>query len=145
MGFPHKIAIYSWSKRETDLMAKAEKLAMMSELPNRHGCVIAERNKILGLGWNKDKTHPAASETISQHIHAELAAIIGVNTKDLRGSDIYVARMMRTKPQPVRGMSRPCEHCIKLIRKAGIKRMYYTILNPHNHNKGEWNMERVRV
>ncbi len=133
---------FTFSKREIYLMAKAEKIAMMSELPNRHGCIVAVRRKIVGLGWNKGKTHPAASKTISQHIHAELAAIIGVNAKDLRGADIFVARKMRGKGQDL-GMSRPCKHCLELIRQAGVKWMYYTVCNPDNQNQGEWYMEKV--
>jgi len=115
-----------WNTREHALMAKAVACAMRSLEPNRHGCVVASKRKVLGRGWNKNKTHPAANQTYSKCIHAELAALIGVNTRDLRGVDLFVARVMRTNGEFI-GMSRPCKTCMDMILRSGIRRIYYTV------------------
>jgi deoxycytidylate deaminase len=104
--------------------------------PNRHGAVIARRGVLISWGWNKNKTHPAAVVYYSNCIHAELAAILGVNKDDLPGMDIYVARRMRSKGEPL-GMSRPCKQCMVMLREARIRRIYYTT------HDGSWNMETV--
>ena len=98
---------------------------------NRHGAVIAQRGSILNSGWNKDKTHPAAIRYYSKCIHAELAAVIGINKSDLINADVYVARVMRTKHEPL-GMSRPCKICMKMLQEAGIRHAYYT------NKDGDW-------
>ena len=103
---------------------------------NRHGAVLARRGVLHSVGWNKNKTHPAAVLYFSKCIHAELAAIIGVNKPDIPGMDIYVARKMRSKGEPL-GMSRPCKVCIDMLHKAGIRRVYYTT------QTGSWTMEEL--
>jgi len=125
-----------WSSREQTLMRAAINAAEKSTEPNRHGAVTAKKGVLHSSGWNKNKTHPAATVYYSNCIHAELAAIIGVNKHDLVGMDIYVARRMRSKGEPL-GMSRPCKQCLKMIRTAGIKRIYYT------NRQGDWQMERL--
>lgn len=117
-------------------MRAAVNRAEKSVEPSRHGAVIARRGVLLSWGWNKNKTHPAATVYYSKCIHAELAAIIGINKVDLSGADIYVARKMRSKGEPL-GMSRPCKPCMKMIREAGIRRVYYT------DRDGNWQMEKL--
>jgi deoxycytidylate deaminase len=117
-------------------MTMAAAVATNSSEPNRHGAVIVRKGMPISSGWNKNKTHPAAVVYYSGNIHAELAAIIGVNKQDLAGTDIYVARRMRSQGEPL-GMSKPCKECRKMIRQANIKRIYYT------DRQGEWKMERA--
>jgi len=100
-------------------------LASESQEDCRHGCVIANKWKILGFGFNKSKTHPVAVDTYTQCIHAEMAAIQSAKHKDLVGADLFVVRVKRSIGQP-KGMSKPCEHCTKLIQNCGIKRVFYT-------------------
>ena len=118
----------NYTSRVINLMNVACSLALRSTEDNRHGCIVAKKGRILGIGWNKDKTHPAAKHTFTQCIHAEMAAIVSVNKEDLVGADIYVARVKRCKGEPV-GISRPCVHCMGLIRTSGIRRVYYTTNN----------------
>ena len=117
-------------------MGAAIHAASKSVEPNRHGAVLARRGVLVARGWNKNKTHPAAVVYYSNCIHAELAAIIGVNKSDLPSMDIYVARIMRSKDEPL-GMSRPCQQCMVMIREAGLKRIYYT------NRDGNWEMEKL--
>jgi len=113
------------TQREQNLMRATITVARHSNEPSRHGAMIVKRGLPISRGWNKAKTHPAAIHYYSKCIHAELAALIGVNKIDLRGTHIYVARIMRSKGAPL-GMSRPCPQCMKMIVSAGIKRIYFT-------------------
>ena len=117
-------------------MSMAYELARDSECPNRHGCVIYKKSYSVGMGVNKDKTHPAAVCYYSGCIHAEFAAIVASSKKDLKGAHLYVARAMRSKGEPI-GISRPCRMCMKMIRAAEIKKIYYTTRD------GNWTMERL--
>lgn len=86
------------------------------------GAVIANGQKVLGLGCNKvRKTHPA-SNTPHRYIHAELAAMLNARC-DLRGSTLYVYRIGKDD-RPL--ISKPCHHCQALIEKEGIKTVVYT-------------------
>jgi deoxycytidylate deaminase len=128
--------MHKWTKREQSHMRFATELAKRSTCNMRHGCAIFNKNQHVGNGWNKDKTHPAAAACYSQCIHAELAAVIMTDERHLEGSDIFVARVMRRKGQPL-GISKPCRECTKMIRNARIRKVYYTTQD------GSWTMERV--
>lgn len=78
--------------------------------------------RLLSLGWNTTKTHPKSSTRYFAH-HAEFSALIGNHKIDLVGSTIMVTR--RT-PGGQFLMARPCDECFKVIRAAGIARIYYT-------------------
>ncbi len=117
-------------------MAVVVELASSSGCIMRHGCAIYRKNLTVGLGVNKDKTHPAAMNCHSKCIHAEFAAILASNRKHLQGADIYVARVKRSEGSPV-SISRPCSTCMKMIIDSGIKKVYYT------RRDGSWTMEKL--
>jgi deoxycytidylate deaminase len=101
----------------------AKLLARQSSATNfKIGAVIAKGKKILGVGFNDPfKTHPK-SNTPYQFIHAELAAIINART-DLDGASIYVYRAGQNE-RPL--LSRPCDCCMELLKRAGIKTVFYS-------------------
>lgn len=89
----------------------------------RIGAVIAKGRKVLGVGFNDPfKTHPK-SNTPYQFIHAELAALINARC-DVTGAVIYVFRAGQNE-RPL--LAKPCEHCMELIKRAGIKAVFFSI------------------
>lgn len=101
----------------------AKKLSYKSDYyAHRLGAVVTRGNEILGIGFNKKKTHPL-SETRFNNIHAELSAILNSGEEDLSGCSIYVYR--ETKHGTL-AMARPCEHCMKLLRQVNISKIYYS-------------------
>jgi dCMP deaminase len=85
------------------------------------GAVIVKGNKIISVGFNKNKTHTKSNHAWKR-LHAELCAIIKAK-QDLTGSSIYVYR--ETKNGNL-GLSRPCASCMEAIKEAGINKIYYT-------------------
>lgn len=106
----------------------AFKTAKTSEGAGRNGCykcaaVIFNKRKVLKVGINKSKTHPLLDPyTEYPHLHAETDAIINSRGR-IKGASILVVRTNRQGTS--RGMSRPCEVCTKMIRRVGIKRVYW--------------------
>lgn len=117
-----------------DLCAKIAEKSTFGRF--RMGAVIAKRKDVLGIGWNRDKTHPLAlkygSDRPFGRIHAELDACLGVKPKDLEGASIYIVRL---KVDGSQGLARPCMGCLNLLRYCGFKEMCYST--------GNWGKTRV--
>jgi len=110
------------SSRQLRYFELAKKLSRKSD-HHRHklGCVIVNRNKIVGVGWNLLKTHPS-SRNKYRTIHAELAAILGIDPADLHGSSVYVFR------ESTHGLAlaKPCPTCNKMLQDCGVREVIYT-------------------
>ena len=112
----------------------AKRQAKKSTMRPQMGAVIV-LDKQRFVGYNKPKTdpkfaNPEKHERIS--IHAELDCLErGVV---YTGAELYVYRELDGLP----AMARPCNHCMKFIKEAGIEKIYYTI--PH---EPYWEMEEV--
>lgn len=101
----------------------AKRLSLFSD-HNQHrlGAVLVNKNRVVGLGYNKMKTNPKSNHKFKAH-HAELDAILNSEKYDLRGCDIYVFRETRNGDLAI---SFPCEACYSLIKSKGIKNIFYT-------------------
>lgn len=86
----------------------ARKKAKESDYIYRLGAVIVRGGQIISIASNTSKGH------------AEVNAI--KQAKKTEGADIYVTRHTPTGM----AMSKPCDNCMKAIKKAGIRRIYYT-------------------
>lgn len=87
------------------------------------GCAIVKKNRVVSVGFNnRSKTHPK-SKHISQTLHAELHAIIGVDSEDLNGAHVYVFREYANGDL---AMSKPCPTCHAALVAASIKKVFYT-------------------
>jgi len=90
--------------------------------------VIVRGGKIISVGRNKSKMH-VYTTYVAHHqnvasTHAEIDAIFRARKKiDLTGADMYVARVLRNGTC---AMAAPCEMCQKVIRRYGIRRVFYT-------------------
>ena len=93
----------------------------------KHVCFICKGKKILAIGWNKNKTHPAIFRhpynKFSTQIHAELDAIIKFGRTDCSKYDIVVIRI---RPNGKMGYSKPCKGCQHVIKQVGFNSVYYS-------------------
>lgn len=111
------------SERTIRFFDMARKLSKKSEYSHQLGAVVAKKNKVLGLGFNKPyKTHPRSNNRFKT-THAELDAILGLSAEELTGATIYVYRETKDGSP---ANSKPCQYCQMLIKKAGIKKVCYT-------------------
>ena len=94
--------------------------------------MLAKGNRVLGVGFNKPKTHPKLktwSYVEGSGIHAEMSACLGLGPQRLVGSSIHVARLLRNGEW---GLAKPCFACQNFLRHAGVRSMFYTV------KPGEW-------
>lgn len=103
-----------------------KKLRLFSD-HNQHkmACVIAKGNKIISLGFNQKKTHPKSIASYNM-IHAEIAALLGIDFNKTKGCTAYV---YRENWNGCGAMAKPCIGCETALRMAGIKRIVYSTNN----------------
>lgn len=77
--------------------------------------ILTRGGKIISVGYNRQRPVPA------RNVHAERDAIC----KGSEGAVLYVCRVKGYRNQTL-AMARPCENCIKLIRKSKISKVCYT-------------------
>lgn len=78
---------------------------------------MLHKNKITGAGYNT--VYPVGCHTKRHRsIHAEHAALL----KASEGDTVIVVRILKDGTMTC---SKPCDNCMKQIRKAGIERVYY--------------------
>ena len=102
----------------------AKKLAYNSDHPqHRIGAVIVKKNRIVGMGFNKLRTHPKSPDLTYRSSHAEFMAILNTKETDLSGCEIYVFRVKKNGSQ---GISKPCKNCMGLIKQMMIDKVHYS-------------------
>lgn len=94
-------------------------LARESEHNFKHAAVIVKGNKILGTAQNKycNRSVPGIGS-----IHAEEKCIKKCTFKDLKGSNIYIARIASYGP----ALSKPCSRCQLVLKSVGISKVFFS-------------------
>lgn len=131
------------SKTEQRFFKLASSFSKQSTYPRVHiGAVIVMGRRVISHGANHWRTHtkqkkyasyryecPECVRDEAGHIHAEMDAIIRAGKKNLQGSSIFVYR------EDLKGEiadCKPCGACMRAIKDAGIKRVYYTSRDGYN-------------
>jgi len=114
------------SSKDKTLLSRASELASHSSEKYRHGAIITRGGKTLAIGINRAINNPnhVTDPKTGASIHAEIAALNACRKSNLEGATIYVARILKDGSP---AMSKPCLRCQKALRKAGIKKVFYTI------------------
>jgi deoxycytidylate deaminase len=114
---------------------KANQAALISDfLKTRIGCVAVYHGKVIGVGCNCNKTHPAqkyynrfrdGKECLLPKLHAEISCINSIKHLDINFSKVklYIYRVRNDRPH---GLARPCPSCMAAIKDLGIRDVYYT-------------------
>jgi len=109
--------------------AKVESLR--SNMQQQMAAVIFQDKNILSVGHNR-LVSPSPNPQLQYlgvpypySIHAEVDCIINYegHRKDLRFASIFVYRQKKDKTC---GLAKPCNCCKKVIRAAGISKVYWT-------------------
>ena len=126
---------------ETDLeyFRKAKEIALLSDKRTKVGCIAVYNNRIISTGCNGSKTHPLQLEynkyrdfdgghtanEIKAEIHAEIGCLSRLIHYDIRWNKVklYIYRVCRSREK---GLSYPCNACMRLIKDLGIRHIYFT-------------------
>lgn len=113
-------------KRHSAFLDLAKYYASLSNAKKQHGAIVVKGNRILGIGYNKNKNNPKyiSEEHIKRHSsrHAEWEAMRDANW-NVKGAILYVARVNR---QGETRNSEPCFLCKEKIEEMKIKKVIYT-------------------
>ena len=85
--------------------------------------LVVSKNRVLSVGYNQPKTHPISVDTKMQQLHAEMDAILRCAESDVGGAEVVVARV---KPSGKPGLARPCRVCEGILKRFGVRRVFYT-------------------
>ena len=103
--------------------------ASQSDYIIRVGAVLFNKKKIVASGYNQAQRNLPWWKVAPEHqrwpnsLHAEVAAILAARS-DVRGASVLVVRM--NKQNQFR-QSKPCPHCMGILRERGIKKVFYSI------------------
>jgi len=96
-----------------------------SSFRQRLAAVVVHRGKIVGQG------HNFAHGTGKLHIdgqHAEITALNNTTARYRKGSTIYITRVSEN----ILKLAKPCERCQVIIKKMGVKYVWYS------DNESQW-------
>jgi len=96
--------------------------AVDGDITHQLCALVVNKNRVLSIGYNSNKTHPI-SDTNMQQLHAEMHAVLRCPEGDLRGADVIVAR---ARAGGKAGLAKPCETCEGILRRCGVRRVFYT-------------------
>lgn len=85
--------------------------------------LVVHKNRVLSIGYNSRKTHTIMNGTRMEMLHAECNALLRCHEAAVDGAEVIVARI---KPSGKPGLAKPCEACEKIMRRFGIRRVFYT-------------------
>lgn len=107
-------------------MRQALSIARLSTEKQRHGAILFQGGRVLGLGINSYKNVPScvSEEHISKiSIHAEIAACR--SHLDVPNTTLYVARVGRNNQSFAH--SKPCVDCLEfLVWHTNVKEVVYS-------------------
>jgi len=109
---------------------KAEEKALNNGQHYHLAAILKRGKSVVRIGANTHKTHPRygriyADGTQGHCMHAEMNVLRFAQP----GDNIDVLRFKKSGGW---GMAKPCRHCMKFIREAGIDKVRYT------NSDGEW-------
>lgn len=132
------------AKRHRVYFNVAKNVAELSDFKRVHiGCCVVYRHRIISSASNSTKTHPLQrklnkyrfDEDIYHPLHAETRALLPlINRKDIDFSDVSLYLYREDKNGNI-APSHPCPSCEALIKKLGIKNIYFTNNGGFSHEK----------
>jgi deoxycytidylate deaminase len=106
----------------------AKKMALYSDMRQKHGCVIVHNGNVISYGWNH--MNDCEMKCISS-FHAEVDALCRLKKhykkSFLSACELYVVRVRYKNNDAGELMnSKPCPHCEEAIVTAGVGKIYYS-------------------
>jgi len=124
---------------------RAKEVALLSDFYRFHiGCVAVYQGKIIGTGFNTNRSHPLqkqfnsyrefdlTSKRIDHKLHAEIHCLIQIKDMNIDFSKVHIFIYRKLKSRD-HGLARPCPACMNMIKSMGIKSIYYTTDDGYIH------------
>jgi tRNA(Arg) A34 adenosine deaminase TadA len=105
------------SSRDLKLYGLAKRVAEDSCASDRHGAVLAHNGRVLAVAANHMNGHPVSEQWGKDTQHAE-QRVVKRALGD--GATCYTAR------DHMQDTSRPCDMCMALLARAGVRRVVYS-------------------
>lgn len=130
------------TRRRLAFFNAARAVSKLSDFPRvAVGSCAVYKHRIISSGCNSRKTDTLQkqyniyrfSEDTPASIHSEVSCLkplIGRKDIDFRYVDLYVYRESK-KGTPM--LARPCDSCMALIKKLGIRNIYYSNNGGYSH------------
>lgn len=114
----------STSDKQRYYLDKAARSAIKSQMAHRHGSIVVLNGEIISEGFNHAFTHMCHKYSI----HAEADALYKVKPIRhlLQEAEMYVVRIAPAKFGGCYKYSKPCIECQEVIKKYGIKKVFYS-------------------
>jgi len=99
--------------------------AQKSTFKPRHGCIIFKGSRIISTGYNEIRYCSRLNKKDTRwesSLHAECKTIL-YTEQDIKRCSILVVRLNNYNQLMY---SKPCPLCMNLIKKVGIKNVYYS-------------------
>lgn len=124
-----KTKINQLSKRRRRYLQLAKRIAAQStHTVHSHGCVLVKGGSVINVSANKNnhcnfgRRFRGYNDKDFSTLHAELGAVLGLDSSLTSGSIAYVVRVKGDEWR----MSKPCEMCEQALRFCGVKKVVYT-------------------
>ena len=125
------------TKRERAHFGAAKAVSALSDHRVHVGAVVTVGSRIISSGFNSQSRCHGLQAKLDKEmfgceshgpLHAEVDALLPLIRRgvDLSNASLYVYREHKNGEL---ACARPCARCEKLIRKAGLKRIFYTVEN----------------
>lgn len=126
--------VFQFSKRDMHYFKAAQTAASQSDFKVQVGCVAVYKGSVIATGCSQEKTSPVMAKYnyhrhfldhnfVSHKLHAEISALCKIKYLDIDFSKV-ILYIWRGKYTPQ--ISRPCPACMAMVRKMGIKHVYYS-------------------
>lgn len=123
------------TKKQKSFFEAAKVMSSISDFDRVHiGCVVTYGNhRIISSGCNSNKTHPLQKQLNKERfaldsthsLHAEVSALLPLMKDDIDFGRVELYTHRNYKDGHL-AMARPCPSCMKLIKRLGIRRIWYT-------------------
>ena len=115
----------------------AKKAAEKATTHFKTGAVLVYKHKIIKIGWSTLERNMISGQLLGATLHAEIVALINKTFS----SSLYHIVSGKEKKKPYKGatmyvvrigvfgelkLSRPCNHCVKLMHAFGVKKVVFS-------------------
>lgn len=104
----------------------AKIISKKSDHKHQIGSCLVKGNKVISTGFNRNKTSIRRSNNEYNFIHSETDCLASVLSFECENATMYIYRELKDGSL---ANSRCCEGCLQALRKAKVKKIYYTIDN----------------